>query len=645
MAADSGTYGTPLRAADPVQLGAYRLLRRLGEGGMGSVYLAEAADGGRVAVKVIRADLADEGEFRRRFRSEVARAQEVPPFCTAEVLDADPDCETPYLVVEFVDGPSLSEVILDRGPLTPANLYGLAIGVATALTAIHGAGVIHRDLKPSNVLLAPGTPKVIDFGIARAAEATTAETRTDQLIGTVAYMAPERLDPGPRRPLTAAADIFAWGAVVAFAATGRVPFEADSSPATAVAILTKAPNLDGLTGSLRDLVDLALAKNPKNRPTARELLDRLLSTAPRRVLAAAAEHSAEIAAAESADSAAAAAGSDPGIAGRATEPAAVESDSTAAGSIDPARLTSGMRYAYVDVTDEMPRIRDPERTIVRRVPSVDKPRRGWRRVGIGALVLLLLATAGAVAGFATGYLKLPTAASGPAPAVSQSPAASPSPSPAVSATPSPSNSYVSWVVDSLTTAESTGWHNEADGFGSCKIDNGLVVDIPTNLTYRCPGQRAEIANFRLTVNVTLIRKGSCAGIWFRFDNPHGYALQICTDSFRLVTHNGVEIATKHVNELKPDAQIPLSVPQHIEIDGIGTQFSFFWNGTMIFPTWSDDTYPTGHPQLGAFQEQDNAPTDPVTTPYEVRFNDITIDQIIPPSIVQSGASSAGAVIK
>ncbi|HEU0241143.1 MAG TPA: serine/threonine-protein kinase, partial [Micromonosporaceae bacterium] len=214
----------PLRATDPRQLGEYRLLRRLGEGGMGSVYLAESGDGTPVALKVIREDLAEEPEFRRRFRGEVARAQEVPPFCTAEVLDADPDHDPPYLVVEYVDGPSLADVVADRGPLTPANLHGLAIGVATALTAIHGAGVIHRDLKPSNVLLAPGTPKVIDFGIARPAEDPDSDTRTDQLMGTVAYMAPERLEPAMGRALTPAADIFAWGAVVAYAATGRVPF-------------------------------------------------------------------------------------------------------------------------------------------------------------------------------------------------------------------------------------------------------------------------------------------------------------------------------------------------------------------------------------------------------------------------------------
>jgi eukaryotic-like serine/threonine-protein kinase len=284
VAGRSGVAGSALRASDPTQLGPYKLLRRLGEGGMGSVYLAESADATPVALKVIRSDLVDEPEFRRRFRSEVLRAQSVPPFCTAEVLDADPDHETPYLVVEYVDGPSLAEVVTSRGPLTPSNLYGLAIGVATALTAIHGAGVIHRDLKPSNVLLAPGTPKVIDFGIARATESSTNETRTDQLMGTVAYMAPERLDPSVPGGLTPAADIFAWGAVVTYAATGHVPFPGETSPATAIAILTRKPNLDGVGEPLRRLVRRALAKRPEARPTARDLLDELLSSTPRRPL-------------------------------------------------------------------------------------------------------------------------------------------------------------------------------------------------------------------------------------------------------------------------------------------------------------------------------------------------------------------------
>src|SRR5690242_1835553 len=227
----------PLRPADPRALGAYELVGRLGEGGMGTVYAGRTAGGVLVAVKVVRADLAPDDAFRRRFRSEVNRVRQVPPFCTAEVLDADPDHEQPYLVVEYVDGPSLAEVVEERGPLTASNLHSVAIGVATALTAIHGAGVIHRDLKPRNVLLAPGSPKVIDFGIARAFEATSQHTRPDQMLGTVAYMAPERFGAEPGTPLTPAADIFAWGAVVAYAATGKTPFGGRTPPVTATRIL------------------------------------------------------------------------------------------------------------------------------------------------------------------------------------------------------------------------------------------------------------------------------------------------------------------------------------------------------------------------------------------------------------------------
>ena len=185
---------------------------------MGTVYLAEAPGGRHVAVKVIRPEYAHEEHFRARFRSEVSRARQVPPFCTAEVLDADPDHETPYLVVEYVDGPSLGEVVAGDGPLTGGSLHGVAVGVATALAAIHGAGVIHRDLKPRNVLFALGTPKVIDFGIARPLEPTSFHTRAEEVVGTLAYMAPERLDPETDRLLTPAADVFAWGAVVTYAA-------------------------------------------------------------------------------------------------------------------------------------------------------------------------------------------------------------------------------------------------------------------------------------------------------------------------------------------------------------------------------------------------------------------------------------------
>jgi hypothetical protein len=266
----------PLRASDPQFLGAYRLLARLGQGGMGVVYLAEDRTGRPVAIKVVKPELAYEEEFRARFRSEVNRARQVPPFCTAELLDADADHETPYLVVEYVDGPSLAEVVAEQGPLTGGSLYSVAVGVATALAAIHGAGVIHRDLKPANVLFALGTPKVIDFGIARAFEATSQHTGTDQMVGTVAYMAPERFDSDSSR-IGPAADVFAWGVVVTYAGTGRTPFGGDSAAATAGAILTRPPTLDGLPTPLRDLVARTLEKDPELRPTAFELLDELVA--------------------------------------------------------------------------------------------------------------------------------------------------------------------------------------------------------------------------------------------------------------------------------------------------------------------------------------------------------------------------------
>jgi serine/threonine protein kinase len=252
------------------------LQARLGQGGMGSVYLAHDPHGRPVAIKTVKPEFAYEEEFRARFRSEVNRARQVPPFCTAELLDADADHETPYLVVEYVDGPSLSEVVAEQGPLTGGSLHSVAVGVATALAAIHGAGVIHRDLKPANVLFALGIPKVIDFGIARAFEATSQHTGTDQMVGTVAYMAPERFDNDSSR-IGPAADVFAWGVVVAYAGTGRTPFGGDSAAATAGAILTRPPRLDGLPAPLRDLVARTLDKDPARRPTAFDLLDELVT--------------------------------------------------------------------------------------------------------------------------------------------------------------------------------------------------------------------------------------------------------------------------------------------------------------------------------------------------------------------------------
>ena len=168
----------------------------------------------------------------------------------------------------------------EHGPLAPSHLHSVAVGVATALAGIHGAGVIHRDLKPDNVLLAPGSPKVIDFGIARAVEATGGHTRTDHMVGTIAYMAPERFSSAPGAPPGPAADVFSWGCVIGYAATGRTPFHGDSQLATAGRILTQRPHLGGLAEPLRSMVELSLSKDPRARPTARELLDMLVGGRP-----------------------------------------------------------------------------------------------------------------------------------------------------------------------------------------------------------------------------------------------------------------------------------------------------------------------------------------------------------------------------
>ncbi|WP_290865575.1 serine/threonine-protein kinase [Hamadaea sp.] len=265
-----------LRPSDQLRIGGYQLLGRLGEGGMGTVYLAQSPDGTQVALKVIRDHLLDREEFRERFRGEVARAKTVPPFCTAEVIEADPDHDPPYLIAEYVDGPSLADIVKESGPLSGAALQSLGIGVATALTAIHAAGIIHRDLKPGNVLLPRGGVKVIDFGLARDSDTPTGITQADQVMGTVPYIAPERLSGG-LKSVNAKADVFAWGAVMCYAATGHTPFAGDTPATTAIRILTEAPNLTGVSGPLRDVVAQALSKDPAERPTARELLDLLMT--------------------------------------------------------------------------------------------------------------------------------------------------------------------------------------------------------------------------------------------------------------------------------------------------------------------------------------------------------------------------------
>ncbi|WP_131740010.1 protein kinase domain-containing protein [Actinomadura roseirufa] len=258
----------------PGSIGPYTVVDRLGEGGMGTVYAGLDASGRKVAIKVIRREFAADRQYRARFEAEVAAAQRVRPFCTAPVLDADPAAEQPYLVTEFVNGPSLDAAVVEGGPLRGADLEAVAVGIATALTAIHDAGVVHRDLKPANVLLSTFGPRVIDFGIARSAGGTRL-TATGGIIGTPAFMAPEQLHG---RGVTAASDVFAWGATVAFAGRGGPCFGGDSIPAIIHQIVSGEPDLSGLGGTLRDAVAAALAKDPERRPSAQAVLDGLISS-------------------------------------------------------------------------------------------------------------------------------------------------------------------------------------------------------------------------------------------------------------------------------------------------------------------------------------------------------------------------------
>ncbi|WP_395103759.1 serine/threonine-protein kinase [Actinomadura sp. SCN-SB] len=252
----------PLHSTDPRSLGRYRITGRLGRGGMGIVYLAEAEHGKQVAIKVINPDLANDQHFRDRFRHEVEAARKVRPFCTAPVLDAALNGHPLYVVTEYIAGPTLEEAIADTGPLNGSDLTALAVGVATALAAIHDAGIVHRDLKPSNVILSGVGPRVIDFGIAKAATRDNL-TRAGQYLGTPAYQAPEHIHGGPITPAT---DVFSWACVVAFAATGHDPFSGT---------VHDTPRLETFDHELRDLVTRALSKHPGARPTVAELLDRL----------------------------------------------------------------------------------------------------------------------------------------------------------------------------------------------------------------------------------------------------------------------------------------------------------------------------------------------------------------------------------
>ncbi|MDE3723858.1 serine/threonine-protein kinase [Nocardiopsis sp. N85] len=267
-------------AADDSVLGGYRLVRSLGRGGFGEVFLGEAEDGTRAAVKVLHASWAGDADMRRRFAAEVEQARRVSGFCVAAILDADPEGERPWIATEYIDGPTLQRAVAEEGPRRGVELQRLAVNTATALAAVHAAGVVHRDLKPDNIMLAPDGPRVIDFGIARAVETTS--VTASGVVGTIGYMAPEQLE-GAR--LTSAVDVFSWGAVMVYAATGQEAFQAPTQASRIARILGGTPDLGDLPEPLRGIVHRCLDKDPERRPDASALLT-LLIAGPNGVTAA-----------------------------------------------------------------------------------------------------------------------------------------------------------------------------------------------------------------------------------------------------------------------------------------------------------------------------------------------------------------------
>src|SRR5450755_2585802 len=248
----------------PDRLGPYRLRERLGEGGMGAVYLARDRDRRMVAVKVLHSRVAEEPNARRRLAREVEAMRRVHSPFVAEVLDADVTGKFPYIVTRYVPGHTLDDVVRQHGPLPPWALERLASGLAQALVAVHAAGIVHRDLKPGNVMLHDGAPVVIDFGIAHTGDATKL-TQTGMFMGTPGYLAPEVIEG---QPSSEASDVHTWGATIAFAATGRPPFGSGSFETIFYRIVQGNADIAGVPGPLAELVSAALSRDPRRRPTA-----------------------------------------------------------------------------------------------------------------------------------------------------------------------------------------------------------------------------------------------------------------------------------------------------------------------------------------------------------------------------------------
>jgi serine/threonine protein kinase len=260
-----------LRREDPRVVGAFRLHRRLGAGGMGVVYLGSDRRGQRVALKVIRPELAEDQEFRSRFAREVSAARRIRGGCTARLVAADLDATRPWFATQYVPGPSLHDKVMERGPLPAAEAAGIGAALAEGLVAVHEAGVVHRDLKPSNILLSPKGPRIIDFGIAWSTGASTL-THVGTAVGSPGFLAPEQVRG---QSVTPATDVFSLGATLAYAALGDSPFGQGSSEVMLYRVVHEEPQLRGVPAALAPLLRSCLAKTPQERPSTLQLSLRL----------------------------------------------------------------------------------------------------------------------------------------------------------------------------------------------------------------------------------------------------------------------------------------------------------------------------------------------------------------------------------
>lgn len=266
-----------LRREDPRVVGSFRLHRRLGAGGMGVVYLGSDRRGQRVALKVIRPDLAEDQEFRSRFAREVSAARRIRGGCTARLVAADLEAERPWFATQYVPGPSLHDKVVEEGPLAAAQIAAIGAALSEGLVAVHEAGVVHRDLKPSNILLSPKGPRIIDFGIAWATGASTL-THVGTAVGSPGFLAPEQVRGAAVTPAT---DVFALGATLAYAATADSPFGHGSSEVMLYRVVHEEPHLVGVPDALAPLVRACLAKDPEERPSTLQLSMRLKEIAAR----------------------------------------------------------------------------------------------------------------------------------------------------------------------------------------------------------------------------------------------------------------------------------------------------------------------------------------------------------------------------